>query len=69
MLRIRQIVADGMLKDYEFSTEQEAELVEFIASNKARLRELSLRTVLKAADLIKSFPQRWQRVAEVSLMR
>jgi len=69
MLRIRQIVADGMLKDYEFSTEQTAELVEFIASNKARLRELSLRTVLKAADLIKSFPQRWQRVAEVSLMR
>jgi DNA-binding NarL/FixJ family response regulator len=69
MLRIRQIVADGMLKDYEFSTEQEAELVEFIAANKARLRELSLRTVLKAADLIKSFPQRWQRVAEVSLMR
>jgi DNA-binding NarL/FixJ family response regulator len=69
MLRIRQIVADGMLKDYEFSTEQEAELVEFVATNKARLRELSLRTVLKAADLIKSFPQRWQRVAEVSLMR
>jgi DNA-binding NarL/FixJ family response regulator len=69
MLRIRQIVADGMLKDYEFSTEQEAELVEFVAANKARLRELSLRTVLKAADLIKSFPSKWQRVAEVSLMR
>jgi hypothetical protein len=69
MLRIRQIVGDGMLKDYEFSTAQEAELVEFIDSNKARLRELSLRTVLKAADLIKSFPNKWQRVAEVSLMR
>jgi hypothetical protein len=69
MLRIKQIVGDGMLKDYEFSTEQEAELVEFIDTNKKRLRELSLRTVLKAADLIKSFPQRWQRVAEVSLMR
>jgi hypothetical protein len=69
MLRIKQIVGDGMLKDYEFTTEQEAELVEFIDVNKRRLRELSLRTVLKAADLIKSFPQRWQRVAEVSLMR
>lgn len=69
MLRIRQIVADGMLKEYEFSTEQEAELVNFIADNKARLRELSLRTVLKAADLIKSFPAKWQRVAEISLMR
>jgi hypothetical protein len=69
MLRIKQIVGDGMLKDYEFTTEQEAELVEFVDTNKKRLRELSLRTVLKAADLIKSFPSKWQRVAEVSLMR
>jgi DNA-binding NarL/FixJ family response regulator len=69
MLRIRQIVADGMLADYEFSTEQQAELVEFVDANKKRLRELSLRTVLKTADLIKSFPSKWQRVAEVSLMR
>jgi hypothetical protein len=69
MLRIRQIVGDGMLKDYEFPTEQEAEIINFIDSNKGRLRELSLRTVLKAADLIKSFPNRWQRVAEVSLMK
>ena len=69
MLRIKQIVGDGMLKEYEFSTEQEAELVDFIDVNKKRLRELSLRTVLKAADLIKSFPHKWQRVAEVSLMR
>ena len=69
MLRIRQIVGDGMLAEYEFSTEQQTELVNFIDSNKKRLRELSLRTVLKAADLIKSFPSKWQRVAEVSLMR
>ena len=69
MLRIKQIVGDGMLKDYEFTAEQEAELVEFVDANKKRLRELSLRTVLKAADLIKSFPSKWQRVAEVSLMR
>jgi hypothetical protein len=69
MLRIKQIVGDGMLKDYEFTAAQEAELVEFVDSNKKRLRELSLRTVLKAADLIKSFPAKWQRVAEVSLMR
>ena len=69
MLRIKQIVADGMLAEYEFSKEQEAELVEFVDTNKKRLRELSLRTVLKTADLIKSFPSKWQRVAEVSLMR
>jgi hypothetical protein len=69
MLRIRQIVEDGMLADYELTAEQTTELVEFIASNKHSLRELSLRTVLKTADLMRSFPGRWQRVAEVSLMR
>jgi hypothetical protein len=69
MLRIRQIVADGMLKDYELTAEQTAELVSFVDANKSRLRELSLRTVLKCADLMCSFPDRWQRVAQVSLMR
>jgi len=69
MLRIKQIVGDGMLDDYDFSVEQTAELIQFVDDNKKRLRELSLRTVLKTADLIRSFPERWKRVAEVSLMR
>jgi len=33
------------------------------------MRELSLRTVLKVADLRKSFPDRWKAVAEVTCMR
>lgn len=69
MLRIHQITEDGMLEDYEFTAEQQAELLEFIDSNKGRLRELSLRTVLKCADLMRSFQDRWQRVAQVSMMR
>lgn len=69
MLRIRQIVGDGMLNDYGFSQEQNAELIEFIDANKKRLRELSLRTVLKTADLMRSFPDNWKRVAQISLMR
>jgi hypothetical protein len=71
MLRIKQIVADGMLEEYEFTAEQQAELLTFIDDNKRRLRELSLRTVLKCADLMRSFtaPGKWQRVAQISLMR
>ncbi len=70
MLRIRQIVADGMLAEYEFTAEEQAELVAFIDEHKKRLRELSLRTVLKCADLMRSFPQgKWRRVAQISLMR
>jgi hypothetical protein len=70
MLRIKQIVGDGMLEEYDFSAEEQAELVQFIDENKRRLRELSLRTVLKCADLMRSFPQgKWRRVAQISLMR
>ena len=70
MLRIRQIVGDGMLEDYDFTAEQNAELIDFIDENKKRLRELSLRTVLKCADLMRTFPNgKWRRVAQVSLMR
>ena len=69
MLRIEQIIEDGMLMDYEFTTEEQAELISFIDNNKKKLRELSLRTVLKIADLRKSFPNKWQSVAEVTCMR
>jgi hypothetical protein len=69
ILRIKQIVGDGMLNEYEFTEEEKQEVVNFIDINKKRMRELSLRMVLKIADLKKSMPNRWQRVAELSCMR
>jgi hypothetical protein len=70
MLRIKQIVGDGMLTEYDFTEEQTTSIIEFIDANKKRLRELSLRTVLKTADLMRSFPgDKWQRVAQISLMK
>jgi hypothetical protein len=69
ILRIRQIVRDGMLSAYEFAPELVEEILEFVTGNAARMRELSLRTVLKVADLRKSFPDRWRAVAEVTCMR
>ena len=58
ILRIRQIVGDGMLDEYDFLEPQvaKAEVVDFILNNADSLRELSLRMVLKIADLRKSFP-------------
>ena len=69
MLRIEQIVEDGMLNSYEFTVAEHKELIDYININKKKLRELSLRTVLKIADLRKSFPTKWQSVAEVTCMR
>ena len=69
ILRIKQIVGDGMLNEYDLSEEAKAEVIQFIDDNKKLLRELSLRMVLKIADLRVSFPQRWQAMARVTCMR
>jgi hypothetical protein len=69
MLRIKQIVGDGMLNEYEFEEFQKDEIIDFIDVNKKKMRELSLRMVLKIADLRKSMPYSWKTVASVTCMR
>jgi hypothetical protein len=69
MLRIKQITNDGMLTEYKLGEEVVQEIVDFIDINKKRLRELSLRTVLKVADLAKAFPDKWEAMAENTVMR
>ena len=68
-LRIKQIVQDGMLDSYEFEDVQRDEVVDFVMENRAKMRELSLRTVLKVADLRKSFTTNWKSMAEVTVMK
>jgi|TARA_B110000261_G_scaffold26371_1_gene29055 predicted AAA+ superfamily ATPase len=69
MLRIKQITKDGMLDEYALGEGVVDEIVEFCESNKKRLRELSLRTVLKVADLAKAFPTKWEAMAENTVMK
>ena len=69
VLRIKQITQDGMLETYDFENNEETEVVDYIVENRAKMRELSLRTVLKVADLRKSFPMTWKQMAEVTVMR
>ena len=64
MLRVKQIVGDGMLKDYKLEEKDEQEIVTFMEDNKNRLREVSLRMVTKLADLFKMSPERWKSLAE-----
>jgi hypothetical protein len=58
-----------MLDAYELEDAAKKEVVEFINANAARMRELSLRMVLKVADIRVSMPERWQAVVEVTCMR
>ena len=69
MLRIRQVITDGMLDTYSFDDDLKEEIIDFVDINKKRLRELSLRTVLKVADLAKAFPDRWEAMAENTVMQ
>jgi hypothetical protein len=69
MLRIRQICGAGMLEKYAMGREEEERLIQFIFDNKHKLREISLRMVLKIADLWKMAPERYQHLAEQTCMR
>ena len=69
LLRIQQIVKDGMLNSYALSDEVKGQVVQYIWDHKRRLREVSLRTVLKIADLAKAFPEQWQDMATSTVLR
>ena len=69
LLRIKQIVNDGMLDRYEFEPVIKQEIVDFVVDNADQLRELSLRMVLKIADLKKAFPVNYQAMARTTCFR
>jgi hypothetical protein len=69
LLRIHQVVTDGkMLERYEFEQSAADEVVQFVMDSKDTLRELSLRMVLKIADLRKGFPKSWKSMAKTTCM-
>ena len=68
-LRINQIVRDGMLDCYNFGDEANKEIVDFMVLKSARLREISLRMVLKIADLKQMSPDTWKELAESTCMK
>ena len=70
ILRIKQVVRDAdMLARYEFEDCIKDEIVQFVEDNQDKLRELSLRMVLKLADLRKSFPTSWKAMAKTTCMK
>ena len=69
LLRVQQIVKDGMLNTYKFTKDEEQEIVDFMLDNQDKLREISLRMCTKIADLRKSQSDRWKTMAEVTCMR
>lgn len=67
MLRIKQVISDHkMLERYNFEPEAEAEVLNFVEQNQSKLSELSLRMVLKIADLRRSIPAHWSKMASTT---
>jgi hypothetical protein len=70
LLRIKQVVEQaGMLDEYELEDWAKQEVVDYIVTNAKRMRELSLRMVLKVADIRVAMPTKWKAVVEVTCMR
>jgi hypothetical protein len=70
LLRIKQVVRDAdMLAKYDLDDEAKAEVVDFIMVNAKKMRELSLRMVLKVADIRVSMPNKWKDVVAVTCMK
>jgi hypothetical protein len=70
LLRIRQIAGTGdLFGDYEFEQGEDQEIIEFMEHNQNHLREMSLRMATKIADLRKSFPTKWQSLAQSTCMK
>lgn len=69
LIRIRQVVEQGLLKDRGLTDEMQKEVVKFIMDHSDKLRELSLRIALKIASIRKTNPTRWQNVSRVTCCR
>ena len=70
IVRIKQVVREhGMLRSQGFTVEQENDVLDYIQENKTRLRELSLRMVLKLANLVEINPNNWKNLARATCLK
>ena len=47
----------------------DAMVVDYIVTNQDKLRELSLRMAIKIGKLIEQYPDRWERIAKITLLK
>lgn len=77
-LRINQVIEQGLLKKYDLEKGLVGEIIDFMQEHADNLREISLRTVLKIADLIElvdALPKKkkgknhtWRQMAKTTTM-
>jgi hypothetical protein len=66
IVRIKQTLKAGMLRNRGFTQDDEDEVLNFVITNQDKLRELSLRMVLKVADMMNISPSNWDKMARAT---
>jgi hypothetical protein len=70
ILRIKQIAKTGELfADMDITDVGQDLIIEFMNENKNKLREMSLRMAIKVAQLYKTFPNSWEKMARTTCMK
>ena len=66
VIRIKQVVGDGMLKAQGLGAEEESDVMDFIDRHADDLRELSLRMVIKVAAIRRMGKAKFEKMAKVT---
>ena len=69
LIRIRQVVRDGLLRNIGLDGDGQADVMTFIETNHNKLRELSLRMALKIGVIRRRGASNWKKVAMVTTCR
>jgi transcription elongation factor len=68
LLRVKQVVGEGMLDSRNLGKALEDKVVNYVYDNVDYLQELSLRTVLKVADLAAIDTKTWEETADFTVL-
>lgn len=70
ILRIKQIAKTGALfEEFGIGEIGQELIIDFMDTNKNKLREISLRMAIKVAQLYKSFPHNWEAMAKTTCFK
>lgn len=67
LIRIRQVIREGMLND--LPSNMMLDVISFVEHNYTKMREISLRSVVKLVNLRKGCGSDWESIARISLCR
>lgn len=69
IVRIKQVVESGALTSHGITSTDAREILGFVEENSEKLRELSLRLVVKIGHLKRNNPVQWKSLAKVTCVR